>query len=108
MVDGEAGDRGSFAAAGQRAEVHQCPGVAAGDGISSDSVDVAAVVGMTPSSGPVREITRETTGAAVQAAVVSHGIGFGRAGRVEHHQHHIARRVHRESRAKVETLARCE
>ena len=46
VIDREAGDGGGFAAAGQRAQVHQCPAAAAATGgMSSDSRDVAVEVG---------------------------------------------------------------
>ena len=64
MVDGEAGDGRIVVAADQHAEPHQCL-VSPTSGSSSDVSMSRVSSGMTPSSGPVRETTLDTTGAAV-------------------------------------------
>ena len=69
MVDGKTGDGRIVVASGQRAEPHQCL-ESPTSGISSDVSMSRFSSGIMPSSGPVREITLATTGAAVQAAVV--------------------------------------
>ena len=99
MVDGEAGDARPFRRCRSAPpRFISAPGVAAAGGISSEVSMSRLSSGMTPSSGPMREITRETTGAAVKAAVVTKLLASVGPGRVHHDDHHIARRVHRESR----------
>ena len=66
VVDREAGDGRRLAAAGQRAELHQCaaePG--ARGGIKDDVSRSRLASGMTPRSAPARWMTRPTTGVAV-------------------------------------------
>ena len=71
MIDGEAGDallaRHRRSAPPRRISRSAAP---ATSGLSADVSMSRLASGMTPSSGPTREITRLTTGAAVQAAVV--------------------------------------
>ena len=99
MIDGEAGDGRRLAAAGQRAELHQCAADAAATGGISSAVSMSRLVsGMTPSRVPARWMTRPTTGAAVKAAVMTPELAGVRSRGVHHDQHHIARRIHRKSR----------
>ena len=103
MIDGEAGDGRFLGASGQRAELHSgsaesSPGAGHIRGNHSETSMARVGLGSTPSIAPVREMTRLTTGAAVQAAVVwPPDLGVSDR-RIEHRNHHIARRVHRESR----------
>src|SRR5205085_10045785 len=74
VVDREARDRRRLVAAGQGAQVHLCSSITSPpvrSGAIRSPVGMSRLMsGMMPSSGPVREMTRATTGAAVQAAVV--------------------------------------
>ena len=101
VVDREAGDACGLAAAGQRAEVHQCSAWTLSAGHNPGRVDVAAGFGDHAEQGADALMMRPATGAEVIAAVVDAAVGGVGAGRIHHDQHHIARRVHRESRSEA-------
>ena len=66
VVDGEAGDGRGLAAAGQRAQLHQCSAAAATGGIRSDVSMSRLVIGDDAEQrAGARDQMRPTTGAAV-------------------------------------------